>query len=92
MNKIAKVALSAVGAVGAVAAVAAPASAGTPLPPDGVDKYDCLVSVPLLDQTNPLVVGALACNGKKAEDQAPGHDQDGPGNSENAPGRLVGTL
>lgn len=82
MKKIAKVALSAAATVGALAAVATPASAGTPVPPEGVDKYDCLISLPLLDQKNPVLLTAVACNGKA--DEKP---QDGPGNSENAPGQ-----
>lgn len=99
MNKIAKLAVGTIAAVGAIGAIATPASAGSPVPPEGVEKYDCMLSLPLLDQANPLFLGAVACNGKKEEakkdegkpgnsEHAPGQNQPGgPGNSENAPGQ-----
>ena len=89
MNKLTKYtsgALAAVGMAAGMGAVAAPAIAA-PLPP-----YDCTVAIPLLEESNPIVLGAVGCKDNTQKFLEENKAEEGPGNSENAPGHNRGGL
>lgn len=62
---------AAVGVAAAALAVSTSAASATPLPPDDIDKYDCLLAVELLDQVNPLAVGGVLCHSSSEEAEQP---------------------